>query len=91
VSDASLDAMTDFGTGEAYPGYGLGVFDLTDRSGALPVPAIGNGGQDSAGYASVMVTLPSEGTVIVVLINQDVDPQLRAIPVVRALADALSR
>ena len=75
VSDDSLDAMTDLGTGEAYPGYGLGVLDLTDRSWTSPVPDIGKGGQDSAGYASVMIALPSEGTVIVVLINQDVDPQ----------------
>jgi hypothetical protein len=38
-----------------------------------------------------MVTLPSEGIVVTVLINQDVDPRWVAIPIAQSLTDALSR
>ena len=89
LSEASLQAMTDFGSGAGYHEYGLGTFDMTTLGKGFAAPAIGHGGQDSAGYASTMITLPSEGTVVTVLINQDVDPRVRAIPVTQALLDAL--
>jgi D-alanyl-D-alanine carboxypeptidase len=90
LSEASLQAMTDFGSGVGYHEYGLGTIDMTTRGKGFAVPAIGNGGQDSAGYASTMITLPSEATVVTVLINQDVDPKLRAIPVAQELYEALA-
>jgi D-alanyl-D-alanine carboxypeptidase len=90
LSSASLQAMTDFGSGDGYHEYGLGTIDMTTRGKGFPVPAIGHGGQDGAGYASTMITLPSEATVVTVLINQDVDPRLRAIPIAQELLDALS-
>jgi D-alanyl-D-alanine carboxypeptidase len=91
LSEASLRAMTDFGDGDGYP-YGLGTIDMTNQvlGRPFPVQTIGNGGQDSAGYASVMITLPSEATVVIVLINQDVDPRLRALPVAQELYEALA-
>jgi D-alanyl-D-alanine carboxypeptidase len=89
LSDGSLGAMTDFGSGAGYHEYGLGTIDMTTRGKGFPVPAIGHGGQDSAGYASTMITLPSEGIVVTVLINQDVDPRLVAIPIAQSLIDVL--
>ena len=89
LSEASLQTMTDFGSGAGYHEYGLGTIDMTTRGKGFAVPAIGHGGQDGAGYASTMIALPSAATVVTVLINQDVDPRVRAIPVAQALLDAL--
>jgi D-alanyl-D-alanine carboxypeptidase len=91
LSDDSLAAMTDFASDAGDFRYGLGTIDLTPLGKGFPVQAIGHGGQDSAGYASIMVTLPSEGIVVTVLINQDVDPRWVAIPIAQSLIDALSR
>jgi D-alanyl-D-alanine carboxypeptidase len=60
LAEESLLAMTDFGSGNDYDGYGLGVFDQSDIGAGYGVPAIGNGGWHDGGYSSVLTVLPSE-------------------------------
>ena len=89
LSERSLLAMTDFGTGATYDRYGLGVFDQTHLANGFRVLAVGNGGWDDGGYSSALTVLPSEGIVISVLTNTAGDPVSLAFPVVQQLASAL--
>lgn len=89
LSEESLLAMTDFGVGEDYDGYGLGLFDQTDIGEGFGVEAIGNGGWDPGGYSTVLTVLPSEGIVISVMTNQAGDPTTLVFPVAQRLASAL--
>jgi D-alanyl-D-alanine carboxypeptidase len=91
LSEESLLAMTDFGSGNDYDGYGLGVFDQTHIGAGYGATAIGNGGWDVGGYSSVLTVLPGEGTVIVVLSNEAGDPRVLVFPVAQGLAAALER
>ncbi|MGH2597478.1 MAG: serine hydrolase domain-containing protein [Actinomycetota bacterium] len=91
LSQPSLKAMTDFGTGAAYDRYGLGVFDQTNLANGFGVQAIGNGGWDVGGYSSALSVLPSEGIVISVLTNMAGDPVSLVFPVVQGLATVLER
>ena len=88
LSEESLLAMTDFGIGEDYDGYGLGLFDQTDIGEGFGVEAIGNGGWDPGGYSTVLTVLPSEGIVISVMTNQAGDPTTLVFPVAQRLASA---
>ncbi len=86
VSEQSLMAMTDFGTGV----YGLGVFNQTkDNAWRGAGQAIGNGGWDNGGYSSVLAVLPSEGIVISVMTNRAGDPKALVFPVAEMLASSL--
>lgn len=86
VSEQSLLAMTDFGTGF----YGLGVFNQTkNKAWRGAGQAIGNGGWDQGGYSSVLAVLPSEGIVISVLTNTAGDPKALVFPVAQKLASSL--
>ncbi|TMC95950.1 MAG: beta-lactamase family protein [Chloroflexi bacterium] len=82
LSEKSLLAMTDFGTGV----YGLGVYNQTLhgawRGGGQ---SIGNGGWDGGGYSSVLAVLPSEGIVISVMTNTAGDPKVYVFPVAQDL------
>jgi D-alanyl-D-alanine carboxypeptidase len=89
LSQRSLLAMTDFGSGAHYDRYGLGVFDQTHLANGFSVLAIGNGGWDSGGYSSALTVLPSKGIVISVLTNTAGDPVALVFPVVQRLASAL--
>ena len=89
LSQRSLKAMTDFGTGATYDRYGLGVFDQTNLANGFGVQAVGNGGWDVGGYSSALSVLPSEGIVISVLTNTAGDPVSLVFPVVQSLASAL--
>ncbi len=60
LSQASLDAMTDF-----VDGYGLGAQDYRPAFGH---PAVGHGGL-VPGYVAQLVAFPDEGVIIAVLIN----------------------
>ena len=91
LSEESLLAMTDFGSGSDYDGYGLGVFDQSNIGAGYGVPAIGNGGWHDGGYSSVLTVLPSEGIVVSVLSNEAGDPRLLVFPVAQGLAAALER
>ena len=82
--------MTDFGSGDDYDRYGLGVFDLTEMGDGYGVPAIGNGGWDDSGYSTVLTVLPSEGIVISVMANTAGDPRTMVLPVAQSLATSLS-
>lgn len=88
VSEQSLLAMTDFGTGS----YGLGVFNQT-KDGAWfgSGQAIGNGGWDNGGYSSALAVLPSEGIVISVMTNTSGDPRALVFPLAVKLASSLRR
>jgi len=86
VSEQSLQAMTDFGTGF----YGLGVFNQTkDGAWRGAGQAIGNGGWHAGGYSSALAVLPSRGLVISVMTNTAGDPKALVFPVAEALASAL--
>jgi D-alanyl-D-alanine carboxypeptidase len=86
VSEQSLLAMTDFGTGF----YGLGVFNQTKNNAWRSAgQAIGNGGWDGGGYSSVLAVLPSEGIVISVMTNTAGDPKTLVFPVAEELASSL--
>ncbi len=88
VSEQTLLAMTDFGTGS----YGLGVFNQTkDGAWRGAGQAIGNAGEEDGGYSSVLAVLPSKGIVISVLTNLAGDPKSLVFPVAEALASALQR
>jgi D-alanyl-D-alanine carboxypeptidase len=89
VSEASLRAMTDFGTGASYDRYGLGVFDQTNLGAGFDVQAVGNGGWDDGGYSSALATLPSRGVVISVMTNTAGDPVGLVFPVAQKLASSL--
>ena len=89
LSQQSLRAMTDFGSGAHYDRYGLGVFDQTHLANGFGVLAIGNGGWDTGGYSSALTVLPSKGIVISVLTNTAGDPVALVFPVVQRLAAAL--
>ena len=89
LSQRSLKAMTDFGTGATYDRYGLGVFDQTNLDNGFGVLAIGNGGWDVGGYSSALSVLPSQGIVISVLTNTAGDPVSLVFPVVQRLATVL--
>jgi len=83
VSEQSLMAMTDFGSGV----YGLGVFNQTKNNAWRGAgQAIGNGGWDLGGYSSVLAVLPSEGIVISVMTNTAGDPKALVFPVAENLA-----
>jgi D-alanyl-D-alanine carboxypeptidase len=86
VSEKSLLAMTNFGNSV----YGLGVINQTKTGAWRGGEAIGNGGWDSAGYASALTALPSKGIVISVLTNTGGDPKALVFPVAQALAHVLS-
>jgi D-alanyl-D-alanine carboxypeptidase len=90
VSEQSLVAMADFGSGDDYDRYGLGVFDQTNIGVGFEVQAIGNGGWDDGGYATVLVVQPSEGIVISVMTNIGGDPRALVIPVAQQLASTLN-
>ena len=89
LSERSLLAMTDFGTGATYDRYGLGVFDQTHLANGFRVLAVGNGGWHDGGYSSALTVLPSEGIVISVLTNTAGDPVSLVFPVVQRLASVL--
>jgi D-alanyl-D-alanine carboxypeptidase len=89
LSQQSLRAMTDFGSGASYDRYGLGVFDQTHLANGFGVLAVGNGGWDTGGYSSALTVLPSQGIVISVLTNTAGDPVTLVFPVVQKLASAL--
>lgn len=89
LTEQSLLAMTDFGTGDEYDRYGLGVFDQTNIGEGFGVQAIGNGGWDPGGYSTVLIVLPSEGIVISVMTNTPGDPRALVFPVAHKLASAL--
>ncbi len=89
VSQQSLLAMTDFGTGATYDRYGLGVFDQTHLGDGFAVQSVGNGGWDNGGYSSVLAVLPSKGIVISVMTNQSGDPVSLVVPVAQELASVL--
>jgi D-alanyl-D-alanine carboxypeptidase len=92
LSEQSLRAMTDFGSGAAYDGYGLGVFDHTaDFREVFGVPAIGHGGRDDGGYAAGLSVLPSEGIVISLMINTEGDPGAVVVRLAQTLASSLER
>ena len=92
LSEQSLRAMTDFGSGAAYDGYGLGVFDHTaDLREVFGVPAIGHGGRDDGGYAAGLSVLPSEGIVISLMINTEGDPGAVVVRLAQTLASSLER
>jgi D-alanyl-D-alanine carboxypeptidase len=91
VSDPSLVAMTDFGTGADYDRYGLGVFEQTQLARGFPVQSVGNGGWEEGGYSSVLAVLPSEGVAIAVMTNTAGDPVELVIPVAQDLAAVLAR
>lgn len=86
VSEQSLLAMTDFGSGS----YGLGVFNQTkDGAWQGAGQAIGNGGWDVGGYSSALAVLPSMGLVISVMTNTAGDPKALVFPVAEKLAASL--
>jgi D-alanyl-D-alanine carboxypeptidase len=88
LSEKSLVAMTDFGNGV----YGLGVFNQTKNHAWIGADqAIGNGGWDAGGYASVLAVLPSRGIVISVMTNTAGDPKALVFPVAEALLSALQK
>ena len=89
LSERSLLAMTDFGSGATYDRYGLGVFELTDIGNGFEVQALGNGGWDDGGYSTALVVLPSEGIVISVMTNTAGDPKTLVIPIAQTLVSAL--
>jgi len=91
VSEQSLVAMTDFGTGADYDRYGLGVFEQTNLAQGFDVQAVGNGGWDEGGYSSVLVVLPSEGLVISVMTNTAGDPIQLVMPIAQELASVIDR
>jgi D-alanyl-D-alanine carboxypeptidase len=86
LSEPSLLAMTDFGSGS----YGLGVFNQTkDGAWQGAGQAIGNGGWDDGGYSSALAVLPSRGLVISVMTNTAGDPKALVFPVAEKLAASL--
>jgi D-alanyl-D-alanine carboxypeptidase len=86
LSEPSLLAMTDFGSGS----YGLGVFNQTkDGAWQGAGQAIGNGGWDNGGYSSALAVLPSRGLVISVMTNTAGDPKALVFPVAEKLAASL--
>jgi D-alanyl-D-alanine carboxypeptidase len=88
LSEKSLLAMTDFGNGV----YGLGVFNQTKNHAWIGADqAMGNGGWDAGGYASVLAVLPSRGIVISVMTNTAGDPKALVFPVAEALLSALQK
>ena len=89
LSERSLLAMTDFGSGATYDRYGLGVFEQTDIGNGFEVQALGNGGWDDGGYSTALVVLPSEGIVISVMTNTAGDPKTLVIPIAQTLVSAL--
>ena len=89
LSDESLRAMTDFGTGADYEEHGLGVIDQTALGEGFSVQAIGNGGWDDGGYSSILVVLPSEGVVITVMTNTAGSPVELVMPIAQDLAAAI--
>jgi D-alanyl-D-alanine carboxypeptidase len=91
VSEPSLLAMTDFGSGADYDRYGLGVFEQTNLAQGFVVQAVGNGGWEEGGYSSVLAVLPSEGVSIAVMTNRAGDPVQLVMPVAQELASALDR
>jgi D-alanyl-D-alanine carboxypeptidase len=91
VSEPSLSAMTDFGSGADNDRYGLGVFEQTNLAQGFAVQAVGNGGWEEGGYSSVLAVLPSEGVSIAVMTNRAGDPVQLAMPVAQELASALDR
>lgn len=91
LSEQSLVAMTDFGTGPTYDRYGLGVYDQTDLANGFGTQSVGNGGWDNGGYSSVVAALPSKGIVISVMTNTSGDPITLVVPVAQSLASALRR
>jgi D-alanyl-D-alanine carboxypeptidase len=86
VSEQSVLAMTNFDKAGVY---GLGVINQTE-TGAWTGggAAIGNGGWDDGGYASVLTVLPSKGIVISVVTNMAGDPKALVFPVAQALASS---
>jgi D-alanyl-D-alanine carboxypeptidase len=91
VSEPSLLAMTDFGSGPDYDRYGLGVFEQTNLAQGFVVQAVGNGGWEEGGYSSILAVLPSEGVSIAVMTNRAGDPVQLVMPVAQELASALDR
>jgi len=87
VSQQSLLAMTQF---EENGVYGLGVIHQ-NTTGAWrgPDQAIGNGGWDDGGYASVLSVLATKGVVISVMTNKAGDPKVLVFPVAEALASSI--
>jgi D-alanyl-D-alanine carboxypeptidase len=89
LSERSLLAMTDFGSGASYDRYGLGVFDQTNLGAGFEVQSVGNGGWDVGGYSSALAVLPSGGIVISVMTNTAGDPVDLVFPVAQKLASSL--
>jgi D-alanyl-D-alanine carboxypeptidase len=87
VSERSVLAMTYFDKAGVY---GLGVINQTE-TGAWTGggEAIGNGGWDDGGYASVLTVLASKGIVISVMTNMAGDPKALVFPVAQALASSV--
>ncbi len=88
ISELSLLAMTDFGSGPDYDRYGLGVFEQTHLAQGFGAQAVGNGGWEVGGYSSVLVVLPSEGLAISVMTNTAGSPIELVMPVAQELASA---
>ena len=89
LSEQSLLAMTDVGTGAVDDNWGLGVRDQTHLADGFEVWAVGGAGWDDGGYSTELTVLPSEGIVISVMSNKAGDPKILVIPVAQALASAL--
>ncbi len=89
LSEESLLAMTDIGTGGGDDNWGLGVRDQTHLADGFEVRAVGGAGWDDGGYSTELTVLPSEGIVISVMTNKAGDPKILVIPVAQALARAL--
>jgi len=85
ISELSLLAMTDFGSGPDYDRYGLGVFEQTHLAQGFGAQAVGNGGWEVGGYSSVLVVLPSEGLAISVMTNTAGSPIELVMPVAQEL------
>jgi D-alanyl-D-alanine carboxypeptidase len=82
VSSSSLDEMTDF---EKWPEYALGVVDRRDSFG-WDSGALGNwAAHPGVGMASMALCIPDPGLVLVVLSNNDVDPEEIASTLVRII------
>jgi D-alanyl-D-alanine carboxypeptidase len=89
LSQKSLQAMTDFGTGATYDRYGLGVFDQTNLADGFGAQSVGNAGRENGGYSTALCVLPSRGIVISVMTNTGGDPVVLVIPTAQKLVSVL--
>ena len=88
LSEQSLQAMTDFGEGDANDGWGLGVSDQTDFGAGFGIQTVGFGEFDDGGYSTTLNVIPSKGIVISVMTNMGGPPPLLVIPVSQELLNS---